>query len=54
MNTKSILLGALVVMFGVSTAHAQINLGERALGAVQKGMTGLTFTDADAAAFECI
>lgn len=50
MNTKSILLGALVVMLGVSTAHAQINLGERALGAVQKGMTGLTFTDADAAA----
>jgi putative metalloprotease len=50
MNTKSILLGALVVMLGVSTTHAQINLGERALGAVQKGMTGLTFTDADAAA----
>lgn len=49
MNTKSILLGALVVMLGVSTTHAQINLGERALGAVQKGMTGLTFTDADAA-----
>jgi putative metalloprotease len=50
MNTKSILLGVLVVMLGVSTTHAQINLGERALGAVQKGMTGLTFTDADAAA----
>ena len=50
MNTKSLLLGALVVVFGVSTAHAQINFGERALGAVQKGMTGLTFTDADAAA----
>lgn len=50
MNTKSILLGALVIVFGVSTTHAQINLGERALGAVQKGMTGLTFTDADAAA----
>jgi putative metalloprotease len=50
MNTKSLLLGALVVVFGFSTAHAQINFGERALGAIQKGMTGLTFSDADAAA----
>ncbi len=28
---------------------AQINLGERALGAVQKGVTGFTFSDTDAA-----
>jgi len=50
MNTKSILLGALAVLFGISTAKAQINFGERALGAVQKGITGFTFSDADAAA----
>lgn len=50
MNTKSLLLGALAVLLGVSTAQAQINFGEKALGAVQKGIAGFTFTDADAAA----
>ncbi|TRX36552.1 M48 family metalloprotease [Flavobacterium sp. ZT3R18] len=50
MNTKSLLLGVSLLLFGISTAQAQINFGERALGAVQKGMTGLTFTDTDAAA----
>lgn len=50
MNKKSILLGAFSILFGVFTAQAQINLGERALGAVQKGITGFTFSDADAAA----
>jgi putative metalloprotease len=50
MNTKSLLLGAFSILFGLSTAQAQINFGERALGAVQKGVTGFTFTDADAAA----
>ena len=50
MKTKSLLLGALVVMFGFSTVNAQINFGEKALGAVQKGIAGFTFTDADAAA----
>nr|WP_315200878.1 M48 family metalloprotease [uncultured Flavobacterium sp.] len=50
MNTKSLLLGALAIFFGFSTAQAQINFGEKALGAVQKGMTGFTFSDADAAA----
>jgi putative metalloprotease len=50
MNTKSLLLGALVIVFGLSTAQAQINFGEKALGAIQKGMTGFTFSDADAAA----
>jgi putative metalloprotease len=50
MNTKSLLLGASLLFFGISTAQAQINFGERALGAVQKGMTGLTFSDTDAAA----
>jgi putative metalloprotease len=50
MNIKSLLLGALAVLLGTSTAQAQINFGEKALGAVQKGITGFTFTDADAAA----
>lgn len=50
MNTKSIFLSASAVLFGFSVAQAQINLGERALGAVQKGITGFTFSDADAAA----
>jgi putative metalloprotease len=50
MNTKSLLLGVSLILFGFSTAQAQINFGERALGAIQKGMTGLTFSDADAAA----
>jgi putative metalloprotease len=50
MNTKSLLLGVSLILFGVFTSQAQINFGERALGAVQKGMTGLTFSDADAAA----
>ena len=50
MNTKSLLLGALVIVFGLSTGQAQINFGEKALGAIQKGMTGFTFSDADAAA----
>jgi putative metalloprotease len=50
MNTKSIQLSALAIVFGFFTAQAQINFGERALGAVQKGMTGFTFSDSDAAA----
>jgi putative metalloprotease len=49
MNTKSLLLGVFSILFGLS-AQAQINFGEKALGAVQKGYTGFTFSDADAAA----
>ncbi|MBB1193315.1 peptidase [Flavobacterium sp. SOK18b] len=49
MKNKSIILGALFVLLGVSTANAQINFGEKALGAVQKGVAGFTFSDADAA-----
>ncbi|REG90802.1 M48 family metalloprotease [Flavobacterium aquicola] len=50
MNTKILLSGAIIVLFGITKAQAQINFGEKALGAVQKGMTGFTFSDADAAA----
>jgi len=38
------------VALGITEANAQINLGEKALGAVQKGVTGFTFSDSDAAA----
>jgi putative metalloprotease len=47
---KKLLLGSISLFFGLATAQAQINFGERALSAVQKGITGFTFTDADAAA----
>lgn len=50
MKNKTILIVALGVIFGLSKANAQINFGEKALGAVQKGLTGFTFSDADAAA----
>lgn len=49
MKTKSIIFGALFSMFIFSEANAQFNLGEKALGAVQKGVAGFTFSDADAA-----
>ena len=49
MKTKSIILGVLLVLFGFSNADAQINLGTKALGAIQKGVAGFTFSDADAA-----
>lgn len=39
-----------MILLGATAVKAQINLGERALGAVQKGLTGLMFSDADAAA----
>ena len=50
MNKRSLVLGVLTVLFGISTVQAQINFGDKALGAVQKGITGFTFSDADAAA----
>lgn len=49
MKRKSIFLVVLVAFLGLSNAHAQINFGEKALGAVQKGIAGLTFSDAQAA-----
>ena len=50
MKTKSVVLGALAILFGILTSQAQVNFGEKALGALQKGVTGFTFSDADAAA----
>lgn len=49
MKSKSIIFGALLSMFIFSKANAQFNLGDKVLGAVQKGVSGFTFSDADAA-----
>lgn len=43
------IVGLAMVMYS-GTLHAQINLGEKALGAVQKGVAGFTFSDEEAAA----
>lgn len=50
MKKKFIVLGLLFATFGFTKMNAQINLGERAMGAVSKGISGFTFSDADAAA----
>ncbi|KAF2514202.1 M48 family metalloprotease [Flavobacterium foetidum] len=50
MEKKFIVLGVLLASFAVTKANAQINLGEKAIGAVQKGVTAFTLTNADAAA----
>lgn len=49
MKRESVFLAVLLGFFGFSTANAQINFGDKALGAVQKGIAGLTFSDAEAA-----
>jgi len=46
---QSILFGLLMLMFGISNSNAQIRLGDKALGSIKKGITGFTFSDADAA-----
>ena len=49
MKTKS-LLAVLLSLAGCFTMmRAQINLGDKALGALQKGVAGFTFSDEDAA-----
>ena len=47
---KSILFGILVTFFGLTEAQAQIKLGDKAVGALEKGVKGFTFSDAEAAA----
>lgn len=49
MKNTFLKLSFVLLMAGFNTVSAQINLGERALGAVQKGLTGFTFSDKDAA-----
>lgn len=50
MKRKIILLGVLMTICGISESHAQIKLGDKAVGALEKGVKGFTFSDADAAA----
>lgn len=47
---KSILFWILVTFFGLTEAQAQIKLGDKAVGALEKGVKGFTFSDAEAAA----
>lgn len=49
MKRESIFFAALLSCLTFSNVNAQINLGEKALGAVQKGIAGFTFSDAQAA-----
>ena len=49
MKKKFIILGVLLAAFGFSKMNAQI-LSDKAMGALGKGVSGFTFSDADAAA----
>ncbi len=49
MKTKSLLIAGVISLFGLTNVNAQINLGERALGALSNGIKGFTFSDEDAA-----
>lgn len=49
MKIKSFLAIALLVILNISKANAQINLGEKALGALQNGVASFTFSNEDAA-----
>ena len=49
MKRESVFLVVLLAFFGFSNANAQINFGDKAMGAVQKGISGLTFSDEQAA-----
>ncbi len=49
MKKVSIFLVVMLSVFGFSIANAQINFGEKAMGALQKGYAGLTFTNEQAA-----
>ena len=49
MKNKFIVLGVTLAFISVSKMNAQINLGEKALGAVQKGVAGFTLSNEDAA-----
>ena len=49
MKKISILLLAIFTLFSSTISNAQINLGERALGALSNAVKGFTFSDEDAA-----
>lgn len=48
MKLKSLSI-VIATVSGICISNAQINLGDRALGAIGKGLKALTFSDADAA-----
>jgi putative metalloprotease len=50
MKKKLIVLGVLFATFSITKMNAQINLGDKAMGAIQKGVTSFTLSNADAAA----
>jgi putative metalloprotease len=50
MKNNALFLGLFFSALGFSSANAQVKLSDNLLGAVQKGITGFTFSDADAAA----
>jgi metalloprotease len=49
MKKSLVVAGFMMAILGTTQANAQINLGDRALGAVQKGLTSFTISDGDAA-----
>ena len=49
MKTNSIIFGVILSFLVISKSQSQINFGDKALGALQKGVAGFMFTDEDAA-----
>lgn len=49
MKTKSIITALFIAVLSLSKVNAQINLGEKALGAIQNGMSAFSFSNEDAA-----
>ena len=49
MKSKSLFLVFSIGLLSLSTANSQINLGDKAMGALQNGMASFTFTNAEAA-----
>jgi len=50
MKKKLLVFGILFATLGFTKMSAQINLGDKAMGALQKGVTSFTLSNADAAA----
>jgi putative metalloprotease len=50
MKKRVIIAGLVFAAFGFTTMNAQINLGDKAMGALQKGVASFTLSNEDAAA----
>ena len=50
MKTKILIIASFVLIIGITKTNAQINLGEKAMGALGKAVKGFTFSDEEAAA----